>query len=292
MHIGLTGATGFIGRKIIDLALRRGHEIVAFTRNPQRTIPGCTMRAFSLEAPPDIMGCEALIHLAGEPVFGLWTAAKKRRIVESRVLGTRRLVEAIHAAQEKPEVLVSSSAIGFYGDRGEEELTETSPAGAGFLPETVQAWEAEAMKAQGIRVALLRTSLVLGKGGGALGPMAPIFRFGLGGRLGSGRQWMSWIHLEDIAQLALFAAENLDVHGPLNAAAPWPARNADFTRTLARTLHRPAFFHVPAFALRLALGDFSHELLDSKRVLPAAALEHGFGFRFSELAPALANLLG
>jgi uncharacterized protein (TIGR01777 family) len=292
MLIGLTGATGFIGRKIIDIALRRGHEIAAFTRDPRRAIPGCEMRAFSLERPPVIAGCEAFIHLAGEPVVGIWTAEKKRRITESRVIGTRRVVEAINAAREKPEVLLSGSAIGFYGDRGEEELTETSPCGRGFLADTTHAWEAEAQRVEGVRLVLLRTSLVLGKHGGALAPLAPIFRLGLGGPLGDGRQWMSWIHLHDLAQLALFAIENLDLRGPLNGSAPWPARNADFTRTLAATLHRPAFFRVPAFALRAALGDFAHELLDSKRVLPAAALGHGFGFQFPELAPALKNLLG
>ena len=292
MHIGLTGATGFIGGKIIDLALRRGHEIIAFTRDPRRTIPGCEMRAFSLDTVPDILGCEAIIHLAGEPVVGLWTAAKKRRIVESRVLGTRRIVEAINAAREKPEVLLSGSAIGFYGDRGDEELLETAPAGTGFLAETVQAWEAEAQRAEGIRTVLLRTALVLGKHGGALPPMTPIFKLGLGGPLGDGRQWMSWIHLDDLAHLALFAIENLDLRGPLNGSAPWPARNADFTKALAHALRRPAFLRIPAFALRAALGGFAHELLDSKRVLPAAALDHGFRFQFPDLAPALANLLG
>jgi uncharacterized protein (TIGR01777 family) len=291
MTIGLTGATGFIGKTIIDLALRRGHEIVAFTRRPERAIPGCTMRAFALDRPPDVSGCEAIIHLAGEPILGLWTPAKKRRIVESRVQGTRRIVEAIHTSATKPEVLVCGSAIGFYGDAGERELTEQAPAGSGFLAETVQAWEAEALQADGVRTVLLRTALVLGKGHGALGAMAPIFRAGLGGPLGDGTQWMSWIHLEDEARLALFAVENLDLRGPLNASAPWPVRNSHFTKTLARTVHRPAFLRAPAFALRL-LGDLSHELLDSKRVLPAAALEHGFGFRFSELAPALKDLLG
>ena len=292
MFIGVTGATGFIATKIIDLALRRGHEIVAFTRDPRRTIPGCEMREFSLARPPDIGGCEALIHLAGESVVGIWTAAKKRRIAESRVLGTRRVVEAINAARAKPEMLLSGSAMGFYGDRGEGELSETSPGGTGFLAETTQAWEAEAHRVEGVRLVTLRTSLVLGKHGGALAPMAALFKLGLGGPLGDGGQWMSWIHLDDIAQLALFAVENLDVRGPLNGSAPWPARNADFTRALARTLRRPAFLRVPAFALRAALGDFSHELLDSKRVLPVAALDHGFGFQFPELAPALKNLLG
>lgn len=292
MHIGLTGATGFIGGKLIDLALRRGHEIVAFTRNPEARIPGCEMRPFDLDRPPDLRGCEAIVHLAGESVVGLWTRAKKARIRQSRIEGTRRIVEAIDALGTPPEVFLCGSAIGFYGDSGEAELTETTPSGAGFLPETTRAWEAEALRAERTRTILLRTGLVLGKGAGALHAMTPIFRAGLGGQIGDGRQWMSWIHLEDEARLILFALENLDVQGPLNATAPWPVRNADFTRILAKTLHRPALFRVPAFALRLALRDFSHELLDSKRVPPAAALEHGFGFQFSELEPALKNLLG
>ncbi len=291
MNLGITGASGFIGKAIIDLALRRGHEVVAFTRHPERAIPGCTMRRFAIDRPPEVTGCDAIIHLAGEPILGVWTPAKKRRIVESRVQGTRRIVEAIHASAVKPEVLVCGSAIGFYGDAGERELTEQAPPGTGFLAETVSAWEAEALKAGDVRTVLLRTALVLGKGSGALGVMAPFFRAGLGGPLGDGQQWMSWIHLEDEVRLALFAVENLDIRGPLNASAPWPVRNADFTQTLARKLHRPAFLRAPAFALRL-LGDLSHELLDSKRVLPAAALEHGYGFRFSELEPALKDLLG
>lgn len=291
MNLAITGASGFIGKTIIDLALRRGHEVVAFTRHPERAIPGCEMREFSLHLPPDLRGCDAVIHLAGEPILGLWTPAKKRRIVASRVEGTRRVVEAIGELDVKPEVLVCGSAIGIYGDAGDVELTEQAPAGTGFLAETVQAWEAEALQAKEVRTVLLRTSLVLGRGAGALGAMVPLFRLALGGRLGEGRQWMPWIHVEDEARLVLFAVENLDVRGPLNAAAPWPVRNAEFTGLLARILHRPAFLHAPEFALRL-LGDLSHELLDSRRVLPAAALEHGFGFRFSELAPALKDLLG
>ena len=292
MNIGLTGASGFLGRKILDMALRRGHEIIAFTRHPMRGIPGCTMRAFSLDKPPDISGCEALIHLAGEPIAGLWTPGKKKRIADSRVRGTRRVVEAIADAAQKPEVLVSGSAIGFYGDRGEEELTESAPPGAGFLADTVQAWEAEAHRATGVRVVCLRTALVLGREAGALPVMALPFRFGLGAQMGDGRQWMPWIHLEDHARLVLFAVENMDLRGPLNASAPWPVRNADFTRLLASRLRRPAFLRAPAFVLRIALGGLSHELLDSKRVLPAVACEHGFGFQFPELEPALKDLLG
>jgi len=292
MNIGITGASGFLGSRIIDLAVRRGHEIIAFTRTPKRAISGCTMRAFSLETPPDITGCDALIHLAAESPVGLWTAAKKRRILESRVLGTRRIAEAVAAATVKPEVLVNASAIGFYGDRGEEELTEGLPAGEGFLAETVQAWEAEAVRAPASRIVLLRTALVLGREGGALPIMARPFRFGLGAQLGNGRQWMSWIHLEDWARLALFAVENLDLRGPVNAAAPWPVRNADYTRLLARTLRRPVFLRVPAFVLRAALGDFSREVLESKRVLPGMACDHGFGFQFPEIDQALKDLLG
>ena len=277
---------------MIDVALRRGHEIVAFTRAPERTLPGCEMRRFTLDVAPNIAGCEALVHLAGEPVAGAWTAGKRRRIVESRVIGTRRIVEAIDAVNVKPEALVSGSAIGFYGDRGEQALTEESPAGSGFLADTVKAWEAEAIEAKSVRVVRLRTSIVLGRKGGALAAMRPAFKLGLGGVLGDGCQWVSWIHLDDLVSLILFAVENLDVTGALNAAAPWPVRNAEFTGALAEALRRPAFLRVPAWALKLALGGFSAELLESKRVLPAVATEHGFGFRFPELAPALANLCG
>jgi hypothetical protein len=292
MHLGLTGASGFLGGKIIDLAIQRGHEIIAFSRTPERAIPGCTMRKFSPEEPPDLSGCEAVINLAGEPVAGLWTAAKKRRIVESRVLGTRSVVEAIAAASPKPEVLVNASGVGFYGERGEEELMENLPPGEGFFPETAQAWEAEAMKARDVRVVLLRTAMVLGRKGGPLPVMALPFRFGLGAQLGNGRQWMPWIHVEDWARLALFAVENLDLKGPMNAAAPWPVRNGDFTRLFAHHLRRPAFFRVPAFLLRLILREFSCELLESKRVLPGVACDHGFGFQFPELDAALKNLVG
>lgn len=292
MNIGLTGATGFIGRKIVDLALRRGHEIIAYSRSPERGIPGCEMRRFSLEEAPDISGCDALIHLAGESVVGLWTASKKERIRSSRVLGTRRVVEAINASANPPEVFVCGSAIGFYGDSGDTELTENAPGGDNFLAETVQLWEGEATKTRSdTRVVLLRTGVVLGKEGGAIPAMTPAFRAGLGGPIGSGRQYLSWIHIDDEAMLALFAVENLEIRGPLNATAPWPVRNEDFARLLAKTLRRPAFFRAPAFAIRM-LGEFSHELLDSKRVVPAAATEHGFRFRFPELEPALKDLLG
>lgn len=290
MNIGITGVSGLIGRRLADLALRRGHEVVAFSRTPERGIPGCSMRKFGVEAPPDLKGCDAIVHLAGESVLGLWTEEKKQRIVQSRVQGTRRIADAIAGMHRPPEVLVSGSAIGFYGDTGEQTVLEDAPRGVGFLPETTEAWEAEARKVTSSRVVLLRTGLVLAAKGGALPLMARVFRLGLGGCLGSGKQWVAWIHLEDIARLILFCIENQAIAGPVNATAPWPVRNSELTRTLAAQLKRPALFSVPGFALGW-LGDFSRELLDSKRVLPGVATAHGFPFGFPELPGALANLL-
>ena len=293
MQLALTGATGFVGRHVIRLAVRRGYEVIAFTRDPSRPVHDCIgTRKFITDEPPDLSGCDAVIHLAGENVAGLWTHGKMQRIRDSRVHGTRRIAEAIRASSHPPDVLVSASAIGFYGDSGDAGITEDSSHGTGFLAETCRAWEAEALAAEPIcRTVRARIGLVMGKRGGALRMMLPFFRLGLGARIGSGCQWMSWIHAEDLAGLLLFAVENLDVRGALNATAPWPVRNAEFTTALARSLRRPAFLAVPAFALRLLLRGFSRELLDSKRVLPAAATAHGFGFRFSELAPALADIV-
>lgn len=291
MNIGITGATGFVGSKLVDLALRRGHEVIAFSRRPERKIAGCEMRAFPLEEAPDLAGCEAVVHLAGESVLGLWTPAKKRRIRESRVVGTRRIVEGIHAMKQPPEVFVCASGIGVYREGTDDELDENAPHGANFLAEVVEAWEAEALKAAPVRTALLRTGLALGREGGALKLMRAIFNLGIGGEAGDGRQWVSWIHLEDLVMLILFAIENLEVQGVLNAVAPWPVRNAELTASLSRTLHRPAIFRAPGWALRLVLRDFARELLDSKRVVPAAATAHGFRFKFPELEPALRDLL-
>lgn len=289
MQLALTGATGFVARHVIPLAVRRGYEVVAFTRDPSRPVGGCIeTRGFSTDQIPDLRGCDAVIHLAGENVAGLWTRGKMKRIRDSRVLGTRRIVEAMSKLPEPPSVLVCAGAVGIYGDAGDTEITERSGTGAEFLADTCRAWEAEATAAGAFaRVVCARIGLVLGKGGGALRLMLPVFRMGLGGRIGNGRQWISWVHAEDLAALLLFAVENLDIRGAMNATAPWPVRNAEFTRSLARVLRRPAFFAVPAFALRLLLRDFSDELLTSKRVLPGVATAHGFGFQFPEIEPAL-----
>jgi uncharacterized protein (TIGR01777 family) len=291
MKIGITGAGGLIGSHVAALARERGHEVIGFTRKPEGRGPG--WRHFSMEEPPDLKGCEAVVNLAGESVVGLWTASKRREIRESRVVATRRIVEAMQSAAVPPRVLVNGSAIGFYGDTGDQAVDEGAPPGDGFLAEVCEAWEAEAMQAAGTgaRVVLLRTGVVMAREGGSLAAMLPIFRIGLGGRLGNGQQWLAWIHIADEAALVLEAVENEAIHGPLNATAPNPVTNEDFTKTLAATVHRPAIFGVPAFALRAALDGFATELLESRRILPAAAARVGFRFQHPELAGALGHLL-
>jgi uncharacterized protein (TIGR01777 family) len=294
MQIGLTGASGFLGREVIQLATRRGYEVVAFSRDSSRVVDGTIeTRRFSMDEVPDFSGCEAVIHLAGERVAGLWTPGKVRRIRESRVNGTRRVVEGIRQSAHRPEVLVTASATGIYGDAGETELSEASPEGSSFLAETCHAWESEARAAESVcRVARIRFGLILGRRGGALAAMLPLFRWFLGGKIGNGRQWWSWIHVEDAASLLVFAIENLDAQGAINGVAPWPVRNADFTRVLGKVLHRPTIAPAPAFALKLVLRGFARELLDSRRVLPVSASSLGFPFRFPELEPALRDVAG
>jgi hypothetical protein len=278
MNIAISGASGFIGRHLMKSLAAAGHA----------------PRALSRHAPPaeSLRAADVVIHLAGEPIAQRWTAQAKRRIGESRVAGTRHLVEALAGLPRRPEALICASAIGYYGSRGDEILTESSAPGSGFLPELCVAWESEAQAAEalGMRVVRMRTGLVLDARGGALQRMLPPFRMALGGRLGSGRQWMSWIHLEDLARLFQFAVEN-PVRGPLNGVAPDPVINSDFTRELARALRRPALFPVPEFALRLLFGEMADVLLSSQRVAPRAAQAAGFRFRFPQLAPALASLL-
>ncbi len=291
MQLALTGATGFIGGHFISAAVRHGYEIIAFSRDAGRIVPGCiATRRFALGEPPDFSGCAAIIHLAGENVAGLWTRRKMQRVRDSRILGTRRVAEAIRAMDPPPEVLISASAAGFYGDGGDSEITESFPGGTGFLGQTCRDWEGETAGLP-CRVVLPRIGLVLGSGGGALPLMARAFRCCLGAQLGDGNQWMPWIHAADLARLLLFALGNLDIRGPLNAVAPWPVQNAAFTRALASAVRRPAPWRIPAFVLRMMFGKFARELLDSKRIVPATATAHGFGFLFPELGPALKDTL-
>lgn len=245
------------------------------------------------DPPQECLTADWLVHLAGEPVAQRWTAAAKARIRASRVEGTRRLVEALARNSRRPEALVCASATGIYGARGDQWLTENSPPGRGFLAEVAQEWEQQAVAAEalGVRVVRLRMGVVLGRRGGALARMLPAFGLGLGARLGSGAQWMSWIHLEDLAELIAFALQQVRLYGPVNATAPQPVTNAEFTRALAAVLRRPALLRAPALLLRLLLGEMATVLLDSQRVRPEAALAAGFRFRRPELGPALAHLL-
>ncbi len=245
--------------------------------------------------PLDCMGrLDAVVHLAGEPVAQRWNTEVRQRIRDSRLDGTRRLVDAISALRLKPSVLVSASAMGYYGDGGESILTESSPAGGGFLADTCVRWEQEATRANdfGVRAVPIRIALVLGAGGGMMKRVLPLFRAGLGGKLGDGHQWISWIHVDDLVRMIIFAAENRGVTTVLNGSSPNPVRNEEFTRELAAALKRPAVLPVPKFALRLAMGPVADHILDSARVVPDAAIAHGFQFDYSRLGSCFSELLG
>jgi hypothetical protein len=242
-----------------------------------------------------VSGFDAVVHLAGESIVGRWTEEKRRAIRESRVQGTRHLAAALAQSDVKPRVLVCASAVGFYGNRGDELLREESPGGQGFLPEVCRDWEAASRVAAeaGIRTVNLRIGLVLSATGGALGNMLKPFKLGLGGRIGSGRQWWSWIHMDDIVGGIHHAIGTEALSGAVNLVAPNPVRNAEFTKLLASVLRRPAFFPVPEFALRLAFGQMAADelLLASQRVKPEKLLASGYAFRFSELRTALEDLV-
>ncbi len=243
--------------------------------------------------PATLEGVSAVVHLAGEPIAQRWTEEAKQRIRSSRVEGTRRLVDSLASLSQRRAVLVAASAVGYYGSRGDEILTETSTVGSGFLAEVCADWERATACAEGlgIRAVSLRIGLVLGHGGGALAKMLVPFRLGIGGRLGTGNQWLSWIHLDDLIALIRFAIESPSLSGPVNATAPNPVTNAAFTRELGRVLGRPAVLPVPGFALRLLYGEMSEVLLEGQRVVPAAAQAAGFHFRYPELPAALKSAL-
>ena len=274
MKIAITGASGFVGRALVLRLSQKAHSV-----QPVSLRQGLSPHSFS--------DCDAVVHLAGEPVAQRWTSAVRQRIMNSRVDGTRMVLEALRNSPAR--ILVSASAVGYYGSRGDEILTETSAPANDFLGQVAVAWEAEAMRATefGIRVVSPRIGVVLGRGGGALARMLLPFKMGIGGRLGSGNQWMSWIHLDDLTALIEFAFLNHTLRGPINAAAPNPVTNADFTKALGGVLHRPAFMPVPGFALKLLFGEMSRVLLEGQRVIPAAATEAGFKFRYPSIEEAL-----
>jgi uncharacterized protein (TIGR01777 family) len=293
----ITGGTGLLGRSL----LANLQDPVVLSRDPARA--GQTSQAgralrwdpASEPAPPEaLQGIDVVFNLAGEPVAeGRWTQDKKRRIRDSRLLATSNLIAGLRALDRKPGVLVSASAVGYYGDRGDQELDETSQAGQGFLAEVCAAWEREALAAEalGVRVVCVRIGIVLAPGGGALARMLTPFRMGAGGRLGSGKQWMPWIHIDDVVGILLHAARNEAVRGALNAVSPQPVTNAEFTQALGRALHRPAILPIPKTALRIAFGEMSEVLTASQRVLPRSAARTGYPFKHAGLEGALAAAL-
>ncbi|MCS7026042.1 MAG: TIGR01777 family oxidoreductase [Bryobacteraceae bacterium] len=298
MKIVLTGASGLIGGKLLQRLFSEPHQVhVLGRKKPQNFSPWARFSewdAMSGRPPVEALdGADMVVHLAGEPVAQRWDPEVKRRIRESRLRGTRAIVEAIQQAARKPRVFVSASAIGYYGSRGDEVLTEESVPGTGFLPEVCVAWEQEADQATPYvsRVVKLRIGIVLSKQGGALPRMLPPFQMGLGGKLGDGRMWMSWIHVDDVVELIQFCLFHEDLSGAVNATSPEPVRNEEFTRALARVLKRPALFAVPPFALRAMYGEMAGVVLSSQRVLPQAAQKAGFNFRHAELHAALRSLL-
>ncbi len=293
MRALVTGATGFIGRQL----LHHLHDPIVLTRDPSRTkgLPG-SVQAIGWNpaaGPPPreaFEGVDTIFHLAGESVAeGRWTRAKKERIQQSREIGTRNLVLGIESCASRPKVLVSTSAVGYYGSRGDNVLDENAQPSDDFLGRVCLVWEREAQRATalGLRVVNPRVGVVLGDSGGALAKMLPIFKLGLGGRLGDGRQWMPWIHVDDVVGLMLHAAEHDSIQGPMNTVSPNPVTNREFTRELGAVLHRPTIFPAPALGLRLMLGEFADILLASQRVVPRVALESGYHYQYSDLEDAL-----
>lgn len=298
MRVTVSGASGFIGSRLVAHLDAQGHEVHLLGRAARKGM--LASARFSIwdaaahEPPAEALeGADAVIHLSGEPVAQRWTPDVKRRIRASRVDSTRLLVDALRKVNARPRVLVCASAIGYYGDRGEETLTETSTPGTGFLPEVCVEWERTASRARefGVRVVPVRTGMVLHPEGGALDQMLPPFRWGVGGRIGSGQQWMSWIHMTDMVRLLAHAAVTPGLDGSMNAASPNAVRNSEFTRTLGRTLRRPAILPVPEFLVGVLFGEMASVVTASQRVTPRAALASGFRFEQELLGPALAHLL-
>jgi uncharacterized protein (TIGR01777 family) len=302
MRVFVTGATGMIGRRLVAALCERGDKVRALSRSAANARETLGEQVEVVEGDPAaygnwaaaVNGCDALVNLAGERVVGKrWTDEQKQRMRSSRIDGTDNLVRAVAEAEHRPRVLVSGSAIGYYGFHEDDTLTEASPPGVDFLARLCVDWEQAARNAEehGVRVVLLRTGVVLDTAGGALAQMLPPFRLFLGGPVGSGRQWLSWIHRDDLVGLILLALDHSDSSGPINGTAPEPQTNRDFSKTLASVLGRPCIFRVPGLALRLRFGEGAELITRGQRVLPTRAQELGYTFRFPALRPALEDLL-
>ncbi len=301
MKILVTGSSGLVGTALVSALARAGHTVCRLVR-PQSAGGEGVKEGFAVAWNPATgelggagVGADAVVNLAGASIAdGRWTTQRKALLRASRIETTRTLVGALAKMNARPSVLVSASAIGFYGDRGDEALTEESKPGADFLAGLAREWEAEALKAEalGIRVVLARFGIILAREGGALPKMMLPFKFGAGGKLGSGRQWMSWVTLEDVVGILRFAIENASVRGAINIVSPQPLQNAEFTSVLAKAMHRPSLFPAPAFALRLALGEVADALLlSSQRVLPHRLQQSSYRFLHPDLGTALAAIL-
>jgi uncharacterized protein len=275
VNVGVTGATGFVGKALMAALLKHGH-----------TGRAISARGFSAEM---LAGCQAVVNLAGEPIAQRWTAEVKERIRSSRVDGTRALVAAMRT--HRPQVLINASAVGYYGSRGDTILTEAAPAANDFLGQTCREWEDAAVEAEGlgVRGARLRLGVVLGRDGGALQTMLPPFRLGLGGPIAGGAQWMSWIHIDDLIALIMYLLSESTVRGVFNAVSPNPVTNAEFSKALGHALHRPAFMPVPAFAVKLLFGEMAEVVLASQRAIPDAAIRAGFTFEYTDIFGTLAH---
>ncbi len=297
MTIAITGASGFIGRRLMKKLAGGNHAIRVLSRHAGTNLPpGVQLYVWDAMKgqPPEesLEGVDAVVHLAGEPIAQRWTDEVKKKILDSRTTGTRHLVQALSTLRQRPAVLVCGSAIGYYGSRGEEVLTESSAPGTGFMAEVCVAWEREAdlTESLGIRLVKLRTGVVLGTNGGALAKMLPPFKAGMGGKMGHGDQWMSWIHLDDLVGIVQHAIDN-PMRGPVNGTAPNPVVNAGFTKALGHALSRPAVVPMPAFSLKFMFGEMAEVMLASQRVMPTAVQAAGYQFRYPELEPALANIV-
>jgi uncharacterized protein (TIGR01777 family) len=299
----ITGGSGFLGRRIAQELIGRGDRVTVLSRDAAKTRgrlpPGVRTAGWTptKEGPwyDELDKVDAVVHLAGEVVAQRWSAVKKKEIVDSRVGSTERLVEAIGRAKHRPKVLVCASATGFYGSSdGKTELDETSPRGSGFLAELVEQWEAAAKKAEefGVRVVNLRIGVVFGKGGGALEKMLPAFKLFVGGPIGSGDQIYSWVHVDDVAGLALMSIDDERVTGPMNATSPYPESAGQVAKVIGATLNRPSFFKVPKVIVGALLGEAAEVVTESQRILPKRAIELGYAFHYARLQPALESILG
>jgi uncharacterized protein (TIGR01777 family) len=300
MKVAITGATGFVGSRLVEKLQKQGHQPLILTRNREAALKAFPTMEVVTYTPTEsgswqdaIAGCDALVHLAGEPIAqNRWTPKQKEEILNSRKLSTQKIVEAISKANPKPTVLVNASAIGYYGTSETATFDETSPSGNDFLAEVCQAWEAEAQKVKeaGVRLVILRLGIVLGDGG-ALAKMIPPFQLFAGGPIGTGRQWFSWIHRDDLVNLILEALTRSDLEGVLNATAPNPVRMSELCQTLGETLNRPSWLPVPGFALEALLGEGSKLVLEGQQVLPKRTTSYGFKYQYLTVKEALAEIL-